>query len=81
MFNLQSSQHQNKSKIDFYNHLQMILAEHSDHLTENQKNSGGHEDRQGGAKEWSTKTDLNNNASSFLGSNRTYSNFLHNMLG
>ena len=44
MFNLQSSQHQNKSKIDFYDHLQMIVAKHPDYLTENQKNSGGHED-------------------------------------
>ena len=45
MFNLQSSQHQNKSKIDLYNHLQMIVAEHPDHLAENKKNSGWHENR------------------------------------
>ena len=49
MFYLQSSQHQNKSKIDVNDHLQMIVAKHPDHLTEDQKNSGGHEDRQGGA--------------------------------
>ena len=80
MFYLQSIQHQNKSKIDLYNHLQMIMAKHPD-LTKNQKNSGGHEDRQGGAEEWPSQAHLYNNTRSFPDSDLRDSNPLHNMLG
>ena len=57
---LQSSKDQKKSKINFYDHLQMILTKHPDHLTQYQENNCGHEHGQYGAKERSPKKHFNN---------------------
>ena len=40
IFNLQSSKYQKKCQIDLNDHLQVISPEDSDHLTQNQENTG-----------------------------------------
>ena len=81
MLYLQSSKNQNKSEIDLYDHLHMILTKNSDNLTQYEKNCGGHEDGQGGAEERPPKTNFHNNTRSFFEQNLTESHSVDNMLG
>ena len=81
MLYLQSSQDQNKSEIDLNDHLHVILTKYSDNLTQYKKNCGGHEDRQGGAKERPPKANLHNNTRSSFKQTLADIHSLHNMQG